>query len=304
MKEVFSFKERDKKLSALSNEQQLYIKEYITQRKKSRFANIMANFKGQVLPKYASDIEIEEILDGWMLADYIDNGTVNSDTRCECGAPLRYQYIVKHTRTHEVKRLGIEHFKEHTNFSPELIKLIKKGLTEIDYELDELLLKIDMKWLNDEQIREYPQKVPNDIQKHLQQKLPLLNRHINRLSAIIDDERKKEFFSSDTRKKEEQTSLFEADPVQDQKSPTDLTEEEQAILLAYVKSGISDSLYLTQILIDEHGANKATYEYTGRPKLFAVVTIFLSDKAREGLLIEEQIEKGIKLFRYKDQVSD
>ena len=69
-----------------------------------------------------------------------DNGFINPDTPCECGRPLRYQYIVEHKPTNEARRFGITHFEGHTGVSASIINEIKKGFNSIDYEQDELLL--------------------------------------------------------------------------------------------------------------------------------------------------------------------
>jgi hypothetical protein len=181
--------ERESLLSLLTEQQKTFIQEHVKRGKKTVFANQMAMDKGIVLPESASIDEIEMLLDEWILEDYIDNGFKNPETPCECGRPLRYQYIVKHKSTNELRRFGIKHFEEHTGIPSELVNAIKKGFTSIDYEMDELLNKIEQKWTLEEALQNIPSELilPADISAHLENNVPLLDRQIKRLKSLINE---------------------------------------------------------------------------------------------------------------------
>lgn len=189
MATILQQSERDQLLNSLSSEQVQFIKDYVKRGKRTAFANEMAKSKGMVLPEEATDQDIELILDGWTLEDYIDNGFVNPDTPCECGRPLRYQYIVKHKVTNERKTFGISHFEEHMGFPASLIRDIKKGFTQVDYELDELLTKVKIGWNIKQYIEFIPEDmlVPDDVQKQILLNLPLLDTQLRRLKKRISD---------------------------------------------------------------------------------------------------------------------
>ncbi|KRL14654.1 hypothetical protein [Schleiferilactobacillus perolens] len=72
--------------------------------------------------------------------DMIDDPGRKLKLRCECGRPLRYQYILKDTETGRILKLGSTHFAQHTNIAPSLIREINKGVKRINLTLDEILI--------------------------------------------------------------------------------------------------------------------------------------------------------------------
>ncbi len=84
-----------------------------------------------------TEAEVEEELDSWVLKEVLDGGFGNKPYRCECGTPLRYQYIVLHTKEKKIYKLGETCLENYTNLSPEIINDIKKGFHNIDLERDE-----------------------------------------------------------------------------------------------------------------------------------------------------------------------
>ena len=142
-----------------------------------------------MIPDHVSPEEAELLLDEWVLVDYIDNGFTNPDTPCECGRPLRYQYIVEHKPTNETRRFGITHFEEHTGISASIVSEIKKGFNSIDYEQDELLLKIKNNWDIKEEFSFIPDDItfPEGIEKHLELDVPLLDKQIKELQRLISN---------------------------------------------------------------------------------------------------------------------
>ena len=115
-------------LAALTEKQKNFLEQHVKRGKKTAFANVMALDKGIVLPNHATDAEIQSILDEWVLIEYIDNGKSNANTPCECGRPLRYQYIVQHQTTKETRRFGITHFAEHTGLPAHMLNKSKMDL--------------------------------------------------------------------------------------------------------------------------------------------------------------------------------
>src|SRR5690606_4361038 len=183
-----SKEESNEVFKSLTMPQQEFIKNHVKRGKKTVFANWMARDKGHVLPSGATNEEIERLLDGWILDDYIDNGYVNPNTPCECGRPLRYQYIVRHKTTNETRRFGKDHFEEHVGLDAKLVKDIIKGFNEIDYEFDELMYKFRYGW-DDTILNRIPEgiEIPEDILYSIDLGIPLLKRQYNRLLTRINE---------------------------------------------------------------------------------------------------------------------
>ncbi|MBU9722408.1 MULTISPECIES: DUF3895 domain-containing protein [Bacillaceae] len=183
MKVVLPKEDRDEIFAKLTPAQQEFIQNSVKRGKKTIFANEMAADKGIVLPPGIESNEMEYLLDEWVLVDYIDNGFQNPETPCECGRPLRYQYIVKHKSTNEVRRFGITHFEEHTEIPAELVRRIKNGFQTIEYEMDELLIKLNDGWNIKDELPYLPDdyEFPADMQQHLDANVPLLDRQVKRL---------------------------------------------------------------------------------------------------------------------------
>ncbi len=71
---------------------------------------------------------------------------------CECGRPLKFQFILHSTTQKKTMALGINHFADHLNLPIEVAREIQKGINEIDIALDELL------WLKKQQLP-FPEQV-------------------------------------------------------------------------------------------------------------------------------------------------
>lgn len=101
---------------------------------------------------------------------------------------MRYQYVVQNLRTGDIKKFGINHFQEHTGISPQVVKDIILGIEKIDYELDEILVKVAAGWsLVKKGLNEIPSdyELPKEIKDHLSLNLPLLDRQFSRLTNLI-----------------------------------------------------------------------------------------------------------------------
>lgn len=182
----FSQSKRDQIRSELSDSQNDFLDNFLKRGKKTTFANEIAKSKANSKSK-------ENIAADWELVDYLDAGSnwnVDSQLFYECGRKLRYQYVIRNLKTEDKRKFGVTHFEEHTGISPQLANRILKGFEEIDYELDEILLKIINGWnLSHANLDDIPEsiEISKDIQLHIDNKMPLLDRQINRLKNQISD---------------------------------------------------------------------------------------------------------------------
>ncbi|WP_251636210.1 DUF3895 domain-containing protein [Neobacillus niacini] len=219
----------------------------------------------------------------------------NPETPCECGIPLRYQYIVRHRSTNQIRRFGITHFEEHTGLSVSLIVAIKKGFTQIDYERDELLNKIADGWSILDHVPNIPSdlKLAKDIQQHLDANVPLLERQLNRLirdirlyqekdeSNYVTNFKATKMNVSDVtvEKYENQESLdlfgetIKEVPKQIHIRKTGDSRFFQAIN-GYLDEGVTSVRVICELLIKHNGAEKERY-LTGKPRIYPGVCQYL-----------------------------
>jgi hypothetical protein len=186
MEQGFSEQELNEAYSSLTEEQRAVLDNYIKRGMKTQWLNMWAKKKGAVLgEKELEDPEkaMETLLD-WILLDYEDSLTINPETRCECGRALRYRYTVLHKETGKVYRLGRVHFEQHTGLEPETVRLIMKGIKQIDTERADILSKVISKWKLPFVIP-MDLQLPKDMQEQLRVKLPLLDRQLIRLDMMI-----------------------------------------------------------------------------------------------------------------------
>lgn len=186
MKKKYSESELNTAYLSLSDEQKKVLDKKIKRGMKTKWLNTWAKKKGIVLsdedlsnPDNAMDNLLE-----WVLLDYEDHLKVDKNVRCECGRALRYRYTVLHKKTGVVYKLGKVHFQQHTGLSPEMVRLITKGIKEIDLERSEILTKIIDDWT-------MPFKIPSDFEipkdmiDQINTNLPLLDRQETRLNKLI-----------------------------------------------------------------------------------------------------------------------
>ncbi|MBH0167166.1 DUF3895 domain-containing protein [Fictibacillus sp. 7GRE50] len=297
---ILNVKERDRILSSLDAVQANFLQLHLKRSKKTVFANHMARDKGLVFPEDVPSEEIEMLLDEWILEDYIDNGFVNPETPCECGRPLRYQYIVKHKGTGTVRRFGITHFEEHTGIPPNLIKVIVSGFNFIDYELDELLYKIDTGWQLQDELSYIPEEYsfPKDMQLHVDANVPLLNRQVKRLklaylAALEEEQLLRRQMEVEVKSKQNNRVNEEQDPWQEtffenQELPAIdighknfVIAEYRDVIMKYVDQGISSARVMCELLIKEHGASRERYS-TSKPKIYPSVCMHLETLVKQG----------------------
>jgi hypothetical protein len=323
--------ERESLLSLLTETQRTFIKEHVKRSKKTVFANEMAKDKGMILPEGVSIEDLEPLLDEWILENYIDNGFVNPDTPCECGRPLRYQYIVKHKSTNEVRRFGITHFEEHTGIPAEIVNAIKKGFSVIDYEMDELLMKIREGWQLENISLFIPSdfSYPSDVQSHLDHDVPLLDRQVKKLKSqlnqfLMEQERNRRLDPIEVREvstvevealvEDDQVSFdfeFELDfetaedkgksssrPTVQNLPETTLSGPIKDEILKYLKT-VSSVRIICELLIKNQLVSNKRY-ITEKPKIYPHVCLFLEGLVSQNVLyLEEkngQIDRKYKFY--------
>ena len=180
--------ERDRIFSMMNLAQQTFLMDELKRGKRTTFANILARDKGEVITENMTLDEVESLLGEWRLLDVIDAGPgykhVKPPYKCQCGKVLRYQYIIEHLSTQEIRKFGIVHFEEHTGFPPRIIKDITQEFEQIDYELDEILTKYLENWTLQLDLPE-GFMLPEEIMKVIGLRLPLLDRQVDKLSVKI-----------------------------------------------------------------------------------------------------------------------
>ncbi|MBS4197042.1 DUF3895 domain-containing protein [Lederbergia citri] len=307
MKIVLSRSEKDLIFDSLTPEQKEFIQHHVKRGKKTAFANVMATDKGMVIPEHADLDEAEMLLDEWILEDYIDNGFTNPETPCECGRPLRYQYIVRHKVTNEIRRFGIEHFKEHTGFLPEIISEIRKGFNVIDYEMDELLLKFKNNWKLREEIPFLADdfEIPEEFQSYLDIDLPLLDKHIEKLKKLIREhmEQVREQRTFEYSKSQSPTPSFTSFDIEDyifedtfRVDPESFSKDKA---LEFLESGVSSTRIICELLI-KHGYASTERYLTGKPKIYEPICMFLESLASRDVLKRGQIlGKDDRYYHFK-----
>ncbi|KAA8473027.1 DUF3895 domain-containing protein [Bacillus paranthracis] len=284
--------ERDSILSTLSSEQKDYLNEFLKRGKRTAFASVLAQQKGDNSLEDADHISIK-----WTLLDFIDAGTISDELKCECGRSLRYQYIVKNLDTGKVLKFGKSHFQEHTNIPADIVKEVINGMLQIDYELDEILIKLKNNWsleLNEGITLPADLDIPLDIQIHLDLQLPLLEKQIHRLLSCTDKNRK---FSSTNNvngqtnnlvKDTEQISLFEEETLNNKseeefylKSKCNqsfheyLDNAEKEFIDKYiVDTDIISTRLLCELLIKNVNSYNKRYS-SGKPYIYSYVSNYL-----------------------------
>lgn len=319
--------ERDQIRSELSESQNKFLNDFLKRGKKTGFANELAKSK-------ANSDSKEDIAAEWELVDYLDAGSswmVDSQLYCECGRKLRYQYIIRNLKTESIKKFGETHFEEHTGIPPQLANKILKGFEKIDYELDEILLKIRNNWtLSVAGLDDIPKSIaiPLDIQAHLDVNIPLLERQVNRLrgeisTLLFENQRRspiedltsfnrERFNQIRTRNKElekivvqttteltkEKLEISKTDWWRAISSSSSLERDLQLGIIVYLKG--KDTVIASEIckyLIDNHGAPNDRRQ-SGNYEIFPDVCIFLED------MVGMERIKFLKRFNGLDSLYD
>lgn len=307
MEYVYSSQERDEVLNSLTEEQRTFLLETLKRGKKTIFSNEIAKGKGTYT---GSDQELNQEILEWEFIDLLDSGEGNRFYKCECGMSLRYQYIVKNLQTGEIKKFGKNHFEFHTNIPVSIVRDIIKGFEKIDYELDEILYKVENGW--DSSIVNKALKseieLPIDIQKHLELSLPLLDKQINKIEKIIRDKKHDEWLkerSEVLNSKKQQTEARWTDTYK----PVEVINKVEPKRLKFkpeLASPLGEEIhqYIIQ-LIEQSGTisvleicermkaiphNFMGYYSTGKPKAFAYVSMVMEQMVKQGVLKLDQAD--------------
>lgn len=187
MNHKFSKQELDEVYNGLSVEQKEVLDHHVKRGKKTSWLNVCAKQKGFVLtPEELENPALaQKSLIDWELIDYIDHRQVSKDHCCECGRPLRYEYVVVHYPTGIVHRFGKNHLEQHLGLEAKLVVAITKELEVIDLERDEILTKVKSGY----EAPKIPDnlEVPKDMVEQLRVGLPLLRRQDIRLNHLIQE---------------------------------------------------------------------------------------------------------------------
>lgn len=296
--------ERDQILAGLTNRQRDFLNNNLKRGIKTVFANILAKEKAGS----REGKDIDEIANEWEFLDYKDAGPnwkATEELSCECGRLLRYQYTIKNNQTGEIQKFGINHFEEHTGIPPQLAREIARGIEEIDYELDEILIKIMNHWtLQEEGINEIPSSIicPHDIQEHFDYDIPLLNRQVLRLKSMI------KVFLEEQRRKQLRKSVLEQEKAEKTKRQKyanmqqsirmkthsfirnqkdfNLKESYQLGIMVYLYDLSSQKFRTSDVcehLVKYHGANSSRFS-SGKYKIFPDVCMFLEHLESKGII--------------------
>src|SRR5690625_28421 len=298
--------ERDEIFETLTEGQKRFVTEKLKRGRKTLFANVLAKSKAGHLV----DVEANDFASKWEFIDYLDAGSgwrINSKLFCECGRKLRYQYIVRNSKTNEVMKFGINHFEEHTGIPSELAREIVKGIERIDYEMDEVLIKIRNNWtIQSEGIDHIPSTViiPKDITEHLEYDIPLLKRQLIRLKEQIrisleiqEQKRLAALMVERDRIARKQKADFAEKRRQIRRKfnvdkSIELQEDYQLGIIVFLQELTVFQFWASEVcadLVTNHSAPKDTYS-SGTYKIFPNVCKFLESLTEKGLLkfVEKQ----------------
>lgn len=294
--------ERDQIIETLTATQKDFLQSFLKRGKKTVFANLLAREKA------SGSTETRDLAEEWELIDYHDAGPnwqATSDLFCECGRRLRYQYVVKNKLSQKIKYFGIDHFEMHTGIPGHLANKIRAGFETIDFELDELLIKLNQGWrLQDEGIEEVPEglNLPQDIQRQLDLGLPLLANQVKRLRDLVNAleyQQVMDIFSREldlakqpvqepaaTEALDFQLELDKRSLLGKIKADCSLAEDVKGAVLLYMKKSETDQLSAREItanLVEEHGVDPERFS-TGKYKFYPKVCLFLERLSNWGLL--------------------
>lgn len=279
----FEAVERSEILEDLTDDQRSYLLERLKRGKRTLFSNELARSKGTYS---GSDKELDREINDWEFIELLDGGLGNRPFRCECGMPLRYQYIVKNTETGEIKKFGKDHFEFHTGIPASVVKDIIKGFTQIDFELDEMLYKVMNGW--DRKVlmeaKAVDIELPEEIQELIKLDLPLLDRQINRLYRMIQKEkgvRRKALRQPEAAKAITRAAPKKLNVIPKVSSP--LGEEIHQVIIRLIENtGTTSVLEVCSEINQFNHPFKGFYD-SGKPKSFVYVAMVLDQLVDQGV---------------------
>ncbi|MEN2438787.1 MULTISPECIES: DUF3895 domain-containing protein [Bacillus] len=271
-----------KDISFLNEEQKKFLMDYVKTKKVDAFNKVQKvaaiGYEGL---ENASSEDMQLLIDEWVLIDYIDNGFVNNNTPCECGRPLRYQYIVKNNKSGEIKRLGVNHFEKHISLKKHVVKQIKKEFDLIDKEITEILDKTKAKWSIENEIsyipNDYKFNKADNIKKQLDMGLALSARQINYLlkevnQKILSDNKTVNLPTHEV----SNIDVYNYEEKKITSTDFSLTNIQKERIRELYNRGVKNPETICEFLIKNKIAPSHRYS-TGKPKIFPSVCIFLEN---------------------------
>jgi hypothetical protein len=134
-------KEVESMMNTLTNEQCFFLTTQMKIKKKSRWLQVLANYKGIELDEKMDILEMEDKIKDWVLVDILDGGYRKRKYKCDCGQSLRFQYVIENKKEGALRKLGENCFENYLSLPASVIKDVKSGMFAIDVERDEILLK-------------------------------------------------------------------------------------------------------------------------------------------------------------------
>jgi len=119
-----------------------------------------------------------ELIDIKVNANYHDADQSEADKLyCECGKPLKYQYVLLDNVENKTLKLGVKHFEEHAGIPHSIAKQILKKKYQLDEWLDDILLTVKKHKQNNQLNIQYKQVIDDFMVKTngapIEQRIPL-----------------------------------------------------------------------------------------------------------------------------------
>ena len=194
----------------------------------------------------------KETIGEWEITDYQDAGEnwrKVSKLKCECGRTLRYRYTVTNRNTAEIINFGINHLKEHTNFSDDVLREINKQLNAARKEVEEIELRLKEDWKLDIEIPETV-IIPDSIKRMLNDGLPLSKSDESHLSSLLQDAYNEKWETSTTTTKdiEDLDRNYTIKRVAPKSGFYDLWEHEQQFMNDMLYLGVGSAMIIAEQL--------------------------------------------------------
>lgn len=318
MYESLSQKERDRLLSLASEEQQDFLLNKVKRGRKTIFGNIMMNEKINAIRSVDITLTQDEkdVMD-WDIIDFVDFGKGNRLGKCACGISLRFMFTVQHNKTGKTIEYGKVHLSDFLNINVKDINGLINNLYVIDYELDELLQKIESNDYGYEIYEQVSKKidVSEDIKHHIQANVPLLERQINRLYSdfkkLRDEEWKAErkaFLETERQRqllqKEQQEKMLrekrerDRDILETSKGQLHLSATFDEIAYSLVLSGVNSAVEISHIMVNHFGVDKRKSVSTmERPYIYFDILVALTKQVENGnLFLDEESDMNDCIF--------
>ncbi|SOC25382.1 hypothetical protein SAMN05880501_11887 [Ureibacillus xyleni] len=306
MIEPLSQKERNELLKLVSDEQKEFLLNQLKRSRETIFGNFMLSEKVHAIQS-ADEIELlddeQDVVD-WMIVEYVDHGLGNRHGKCACGRSLRYEFTVQHTKTKKTIIYGKDHLAEFLNLNVRDIDGVIYELNTIDFELDELLIKIKEADYGYELLNGLSQ-YPKDIQNHVEHHIPLLNRQMKRLFKMIEEikivEQLEAYKKANTQimkrfekeKKVKQSREQEIMEIVHARLPTNASLGE--IAFRFVQNGLSSATEISHHIRNHfHVEKRMSTGVMERPYIYIDVVSSLMEYVKQDYLLFDEESSGLE----------